>query len=305
MDFLQLNYFLEVARMGNMTAAANSLHVAQSSVSRSIARLEADLGVPLFERSGRGIFLNDYGKAFYARAETILRELDEGERELREMRDQYTGRISIATNAARQINVLMMQFVRDHPEALFRQRRLTDLQEIRAKLASGVLDYALTYTPLADAEYLWQPLIREEYFLLIPAGHPLCQSDTASVEDLRGERLLLSDADDPDFVEEQCLKHGFSPTFSFISNEYEVLGPMVERGLGIATMTTLSVYDMRKNLPLEVLGRNELVKIADSSFQRTLGILSRKHHYLSPAARIFYRSLLDYFKVIEIEMEPS
>lgn len=106
-------------------------------------------------------------------------------------------------------------------------------------------------------------------------------------------------------MEEQCLKHGFSPTFSFISNEYEVLGPMVERGLGIATMTTLSVYDMRKNLPLEVLGRNELVKIADSSFQRTLGILSRKHHYLSPAARIFYRSLLDYFKVIEIEMEPS
>lgn len=186
MDFLQLNYFLEVARMGNMTAAANSLHVAQSSVSRSIARLEADLGVPLFERSGRGIFLNDYGKAFYARAETILRELDEGERELREMRDQYTGRISIATNAARQINVLMMQFVRDHPEALFRQRRLTDLQEIRAKLASGALDYALTYTPLADAEYLWQPLIREEYFLLIPAGHPLCQSGTASVEGLRG-----------------------------------------------------------------------------------------------------------------------
>ena len=88
MDFLQLEYFLAVARIGNMTAAANSLHVAQASVSRSIARLESELGVPLFERSGRGIFLNDYGKIFYDRAETILRELDDGARELKEMRDQ-------------------------------------------------------------------------------------------------------------------------------------------------------------------------------------------------------------------------
>lgn len=302
MDFLQLNYFLEVARMGNMTAAANALHVAQSSVSRSIARLEAELGVPLFERSGRGIFLNDYGKAFYVRAETILRELDEGERELKEMRDKYTGRISIATPAARQINGLMMQFMQDHPEALFRQRRLTDLQEIRAKLTAGALDFALTYTSLPDPEYQWTPLIREEYYLLVPAGHRFSQLKTAQVAQLRGEHLLLTDADDPDFVEEQCLKHGFTPIFSFIGNEYEVVGPMVEQGQGIATVTTLSLYDMRKNLPLEILGRSRVVKLQDTAFQRTLGILFRKHHYLSPAAKAFYRSLIEYFKVIELEM---
>ena len=88
MDLLQIEYFLAVARTENMTAAANTLHVAQSSVSRCISRLEESLGVPLFERSGRGIVLSDYGRRFYARAETIMRELSDGEQEIKEMRDQ-------------------------------------------------------------------------------------------------------------------------------------------------------------------------------------------------------------------------
>ena len=98
MELLQIEYFLTVARTENMTAAANSLHVAQSSVSRCISRLEESLGVPLFERSGRGIVLSDYGREFYKRAETIMRELSDGERQLKEMRDQQFGRVSIGTS---------------------------------------------------------------------------------------------------------------------------------------------------------------------------------------------------------------
>lgn len=131
MDLLQLEYFLAVARLGNMTSAATSLNVAQSSVSRSIARLEADLGVPLFERSGRGIALNDYGKTFYSHAETILREINEGERELKELRDQHIGQVSISTCSARQINPLMIRYIEENPNVLLRQRRLTSSTEIK------------------------------------------------------------------------------------------------------------------------------------------------------------------------------
>ena len=59
MDIVQLEYFLAVARLENMTTAAASLHVAQSSVSRCISRLEDHLGVPLFDRRGNGIALNE------------------------------------------------------------------------------------------------------------------------------------------------------------------------------------------------------------------------------------------------------
>ena len=289
--------------MGNMTAAASSMHVAQSSVSRSIARLEEELGVPLFERSGRGIFLNDYGRAFYDRASSMMRELGEGEQELKQMRDQFAGRVSVSTSSARQINRLMMQFMEKHPDALFRQRRLTDMQDVKEKLESGVLDYALTYGPLPDPEYRWDPMIREEFFILMQKDHPLARKQTINVSDLKGEHILMNDVDDPDFLEAQCRQAGFDPIFSFIGNEYEVIGPMVERGLGIALIPTLSLYDLRNSVPLEVLGRNTVVPIRDGSFQRQLGVLYRKHHYFSPAAKAFYRSLTEYFRVIELEMQ--
>lgn len=303
MDFLQLEYFLEVARVGNMTTAANALHVAQSSVSRSIARLEDDLGVPLFERSGRGIFLNDYGKKFYTRAETILRERIDVERELKEMRDQFAGRIAISTSAARQINQLITQYMSQHPTVLFRQFRLTDMQEVKAKLDSGSIDYALTYTQLADPEYQWEPLIREEFYALVPAAHPLAEKSVIQISDLKGERLLINNVDDPDFIDQHCLPYGFSPEFGFIGNEYEIIGPMVEEGLGISLIATLALYDMKKTLPLEHLSKIRLAKIEGDAFYRTLGILSRKHHYLSSAAKNFYKRLIDYFKIIELEMK--
>lgn len=303
MDFLQLEYFLEVARMGNMTAAAHTLHVAQSSVSRSIARLEDDLGVPLFERSGRGIFLNDYGKKFYARAETILRERTDVERELKEMRDQFTGRVAISTSAARQINQLIIQYMSQHPNALFRQFRITDMQEVKAKLDSGSIDYALTHAQLLDPEYQWEPLIREEFFALVPAEHPLAGKSVLQISDLRGQRLLINNVDDPDFIEQQCLPYGFSPEFGFIGNEYEIIGPMVEEGLGISLISTLALYDMKKSLPLEHLSKIRLARIEGEAFYRTLGVLRRKHHYLSSAAKSFYKRLTDYFKIIELEMK--
>ena len=172
MELLQIEYFLTVARTENMTAAANSLHVAQSSVSRCISRLEESLGVTLFERSGRGIVLSDYGREFYKRAETIMRELSDGERQLKEMRDQQFGRVSIGTSEARQINQLMIQYVEEHTNVLFRQRRVYQSDEVKALLDQGALDYALTFEPLPAAEYEWTPLITEQYYLLVSAQHP-------------------------------------------------------------------------------------------------------------------------------------
>lgn len=300
MELLQIEYFLAVARTENMTAAANSLHVAQSSVSRCITRLEKSLGVPLFEHSGRGIVLSDFGRTFYTRAESIMREISEGERELKDLRDQQLGRISISTSAARQINQLMIQALSENPDILFRQRRIADMNEVRAGLDSGMLDYALTYTPLPECDYDWKSLIVEKYYALMSASHPFAGRDTLKLLDLKDESLLLNDSDDPDYVTAACVKAGFEPRFSFIGNEFEVLGPMIEQGLGIALISTLGYYDMKKTLPLERLSLIRVVPIQDESFQRTLGVLSRKRRYMSPVAKSFYHKLLSYFKSMEL-----
>ena len=65
MELLQLKYFQTVARLEHMTKAAEELHIAQPSLSKTIARLEKDLGVPLFDRQGRQITLNSFRKSIF------------------------------------------------------------------------------------------------------------------------------------------------------------------------------------------------------------------------------------------------
>lgn len=78
MELLQLYYFRTVAKNQHMTNAAEELRIAQPALSKTIARLEEDLGVPLFDRQGRSIKLNTFGQAFLRKVETALNALEDG-----------------------------------------------------------------------------------------------------------------------------------------------------------------------------------------------------------------------------------
>lgn len=302
MDFLQLEYFLAVARIGSMTAAASQLHIAQSSISRCIARLEADLGVPLFNRSGSRITLSEYGKAFYPRAEAILLQLRDGKQELAQLCSQHTGQISIATNASRQINDLMIRQLSEYPDTRLRQQRISNIDQIKSKLRSGELDFALTSTVVLDPDFEWKPLLSERYYALVSHTHPYAQLKHIPLSSLAEDHLLINESDDPDHIAAQLQAIGKKPVFAFVGNEYEVLGPLVERGIGVALISSLGLSDMRTAVPLERLSKIRTVPIQNPPLQRTLGLLSLKHHYRSPEADAFYRMIITYFKTLEAKL---
>ena len=77
---------------------------------------------------------------------------------------------------------------------------------------------------------------------------------------------------------------------------------MVERNAGAALISTLGLFDLRKNLPLQMLARIRVLSIEDTCLHRTLGIASSKRHYISQAAREFYDQLVSYFKTVNAEM---
>lgn len=85
MELLQLRYFLMVAKTGHMTSAAQKLNITQPVLSKSIRHLEDELGVPLFDRVGRRIQLNDYGKAFQKNISKVLKLLDYSVQELQDL----------------------------------------------------------------------------------------------------------------------------------------------------------------------------------------------------------------------------
>ncbi len=95
MEWNQLEYFQTVARVQHMTHASEILSISQPALSRSIARLEAELGVQLFERQGRSIILNSYGQLFLKRVNRIIKEFHEGKQELKDLLDPEYGMVSL------------------------------------------------------------------------------------------------------------------------------------------------------------------------------------------------------------------
>jgi DNA-binding transcriptional LysR family regulator len=85
LEFLQLKYFQEVAKYEHFTRASENLHIAQSTLSISISRLEEELGVQLFDRIGKHIKLNRYGKVFLDRVDKVFLQLEVGKKELQDM----------------------------------------------------------------------------------------------------------------------------------------------------------------------------------------------------------------------------
>ena len=88
MELTQLRYFVAAARCGTMSRAAEELFVSQPNISTSITRLEAELGVPLYDRRRGKITLNEYGEAFLTQVEQVLTLLDDG---VKNVRSQYRG----------------------------------------------------------------------------------------------------------------------------------------------------------------------------------------------------------------------
>ncbi len=123
MDLQQLRYFQTVARLQNMRKAADELSIAQPAISKAIARLEKELGVPLFNRVGRQIQLNQFGRVYLQRVQRIFDELESGQREVNDLAGPEQGYVGLAvlhTIGAQLLPELISVYRRHHPAVRFR-----------------------------------------------------------------------------------------------------------------------------------------------------------------------------------------
>src|SRR4051812_452473 len=96
MVFDKFFYFNKVAKYISLTKASENLNLSQPALSRSILRLEEEIGVPLFERKSRGVVLNQYGKVFLSHANQVLSEMKKAKQTIHDMVDPDHGTISLA-----------------------------------------------------------------------------------------------------------------------------------------------------------------------------------------------------------------
>jgi DNA-binding transcriptional LysR family regulator len=195
MELRHFEYFVAVAEELSFTRAAARLHVVQSGVSAVIRNLEADLGVPLLERSSKRVELTDAGAAFLPRARAALDAANSARDAVDEVRGGLRGRLRIGTMAGIDlvdIPALLGRFHREYPDVTVQlvasphgSRSLVEA------VANGSLHLAFVSVPLPGPasvslrELAWFPLR-----LVVPARHPLATRPSVSLADLADETFI-------------------------------------------------------------------------------------------------------------------
>jgi DNA-binding transcriptional LysR family regulator len=194
MELRHLRYFVAIAEEGSITRAAERLWVAQPGLSTQMRRLEAELGIKLFERHSRGVDLTDAGELFLERARAALAAAEEARSTGSNLEAGLLGtvRLGIATETPSSIvPSLLAAFAGDHPDVevtVFESYGGTLLRDLR----DGRLDAVLTPAILGSAEFRHLQLGSEPWVVLVGPGHRLAESGPIAAEDLHGEQIVVT-----------------------------------------------------------------------------------------------------------------
>jgi DNA-binding transcriptional LysR family regulator len=242
MDLRQIAYVEAVARNTNFTRAAAELHVAQPALSVAIRRLEAELGVRLFERTSRRVTLTPAGSAFLERAGRVSRDVDALAQEMREYAGGIRGRLRIS--AWYHVEPDLVEFIRDFSAA----NALVEvsIQELPAAdalaaLRAGDIDLAgIVHFPELDLGDLERIVLRTEpAVLVLRQDDPLAGRATVKLADLVGIAFVVTR---PGTGLRRLFDHVFvgaehRPRIAIETNELAAMVAFASAGLGCAILT--------------------------------------------------------------------
>ncbi|MVO90728.1 LysR family transcriptional regulator [Streptomyces sp. p1417] len=283
MDLLQLRYFQTVARYEHISRAAEELRVAQPSLSRTIARLEAELGSPLFDRQGRRIRLNPYGAIFLRHVDRALSELDDGRRALRDARDTGLGRVSVASETLLTITHLLGSFRAAHPRADVRLFQST-AKEMDRRLRAREVDFCVASQPLTGSGLTAVELAREEVLLAVPRGHWLDGREKVTVPEIADEPFVTTRQGhwQRALLDRLFAAEGLTPRLSCEGDEPGASQDMISAGLGIGLIPAMS-----RRVGTDVSVPVAWVHMDAPGCHRVLSLVSNRDAYLSEAALKF------------------
>lgn len=196
MEIRVLRYFLEIARAGNMTRAAETLHVSQPTLSKQIKDLEQELGKKLFIRKSTSLSLTDEGMLLRKRAEDILDMVDKTTDEFKALDEITGGEVHIGCAESYQIKYLAQaihSFKKKYP--LFRYHLTSgNTEQVTERLDRGLIDFAVIVEPPNLSRYNYLELPESDIWgLIMKNDDPLARKNTICFEDLADLDLICSE----------------------------------------------------------------------------------------------------------------
>ena len=264
MDLNRLRVLAAVAREGSVTRAAEALHYSQPAISHHLGRLEAELGIPLLQRAGRGVRLTEAGRVLADRADEILGRVRSAEAEVAAYAGLRAGRVRLATFPSVLATVVprvAARLLASHPEL---ELALTECEppEAITALRNGDVDVALVFEhddprpPVADMTAT--ALFDEPIYLVTPGGRDRDRAMPDPPRRSSGQRggpgPLARYADKRWIAGCQrcrahllamCERDGFVPDIAFETDDYVATQALVAAGMGVTTLPGLALLANR------------------------------------------------------------
>lgn len=240
----QIEAFVEVVQRGTVSRAAEALGVTQPALTARLHALESELGQVLFARSGRGVRLTDAGRVFLPHAERALLAIVDGRAAVADLASGRAGKLIIGATSSVSSYVLpkvLKRFRMEHPRV-----ELT----VRTGHSEKVLELVLTESvELAIVRQLRHddievtPLYDDELTLVTHPSHPFARRGSARLADVVAEGLVVFDRASSYYELTQALfvGAGVPPRIIMELDNFEAAKKMLEEGLGVALLPTVSV----------------------------------------------------------------
>lgn len=299
MDIYQLEYFEAVARHENVSKAAEELHVSQPALSKSIAKLENELGVSLFDRVGKRLSLNAQGVYFRDSAAKLLMHVRESTSALRDYAAARSGTVNVVVRGPqKEALACTAAFMKENPGV----HVMFDVQHSHDK-GGSVWDADVVFSPVGMpfGSSVGIPYAERELMLAVPARHWL---------ETRGEGVDLLDLSNEPFgflsrpyeyyelSYRLCVDSGFTPNVRFVTGSKPALLDYVRAGLGVGLVDGFtSRWGEVNGLRILPLKRDSLI--------RSLCFACRKPDHLTPAAQRYIDFMFDYFKVPKDKLDAA
>jgi DNA-binding transcriptional LysR family regulator len=239
-DLRAIRSFVAVAEQQNFGRAAESLDLAQPSLSLQIQKLERELGVQLFRRTSRHVELTDAGAALLVEARTLLAQAQVAVDTARNAGRGEIGKLAIGFYDTAPLIImpaLLHRFRTRYPKVHLHFVEHSSREQL-AMLARGEIDIGILRGPVADKAIASRCVATEVLLVALPDTHPLAQREAIDLAALRDEPFVLLPRSKGsglyDEIAMLCRKHGFSPTLAQEANETHTVCGLVAAGIGVS-----------------------------------------------------------------------
>lgn len=264
MKLHQLRYIREVARQGlNVSLAADALHTSQPGVSKQIQLLEEELDLQIFQRNGKRLVgVTEPGRIILARAEQVLREMENIKRVGEEFSHDASGSLTIATThtqARYRLPPAVTAFMEKYPGV-----RLTIHQgnptQVAEQVVSGEADLGMATETITNyPDILCLPCYQWNRCVVVPRGHPLLKDAPLTLEKIARYPIVTYDFSFTGglLMTRTFAEKGLEPNFVLTAIDADVIKTYVTLGLGIGLLAKVA-YDAERDVGLEMLDASHL-----------------------------------------------